>query len=271
MSTRPLAGRVAVVTGANHGIGAATAVRLADLGADVLVSYLRMEVADVPGQAPGYAAPSRADASAVLASIERAGARATAVEADLADPASPCAIFDAAEERLGAVSILVNNASGWVMDTFTAEETDPLGRRNHPVTATSADPNLLVDARGGALLIAELATRHRLHHGTWGRIVSLTSGDTSGFPGEVSYGAAKAALESYTMSASAELADLGITANVVHPPITDTGWVTEALREAVTTGANGDRIATPEEIAEVIAWLCTDAARLVTGNVLRLH
>ena len=90
-----------------------------------------------------------------------------------------------------------------------------------------------------------------------------------GFPGEVSYGAAKAALENYTMSASTELAPFGITANVVHPPVTDTGWVTDEV--AFVARPEHHRVVAPEQVAEVIAWLCSDAARLVTGNVIRLR
>ena len=92
-----------------------------------------------------------------------------------------------------------------------------------------------------------------------------------GFPGEVSYGAAKAALENYTMSASIELARDGVTANVVHPPVTDTGWVIEEVRAFVGASPDHVHIAEPAEVAEVIGWLCTDAARLVTGNIVRLR
>lgn len=92
-----------------------------------------------------------------------------------------------------------------------------------------------------------------------------------GFPGEVSYGAAKAALENYTMSASIELAGDGVTANVVYPPVTDTGWITEGVRAFVDESADHVHIAEPAEVAEVIGWLSTDAARLVTGNIIRLR
>lgn len=73
------------------------------------------------------------------------------------------------------------------------------------------------------------------------------------------------------MSASVELAPLGITANVVYPPVTDTGWVNDAVREAIAGDPDLTHIAEPEEVAGVIAWLCTDGARLVTGNVIRLR
>jgi 3-oxoacyl-[acyl-carrier protein] reductase len=73
------------------------------------------------------------------------------------------------------------------------------------------------------------------------------------------------------MSASIELAALGITANVVYPPVTDTGWITDAVRELVARSTDHHHIAEPAEVAEVIAWLCRDEADLVTGNVIRLR
>ncbi len=103
----------------------------------------------------------------------------------------------------------------------------------------------------------------------WGRIVGLTSGDGGAFPEEVSYGAAKAAQVNFTLSAAAELAPFGVTANVVHPPITDTGWVNQ--KTAALAQASGRRVATPRDVAEVIAYLASDAAALITGNVIRLR
>ena len=95
-------------------------------------------------------------------------------------------------------------------------------------------------------------------------------GGPMGFPSEVSYGAAKAALENYTMSAAFELASLGITANVVHPPVTDTGWVTDEVRRHVTD--HPDLIlANPEDVAQVIAYPVSDEARLITANRIHLR
>jgi 3-oxoacyl-[acyl-carrier protein] reductase len=92
-----------------------------------------------------------------------------------------------------------------------------------------------------------------------------------GFPGEVSYGAAKAALESYTLSAAFELARRGITANLVHPPVTDTGWVTDSVRALVERSPDHFHVARPEEVARVIAYLASDEARLITGNLIRMR
>ncbi len=120
-------------------------------------------------------------------------------------------------------------------------------------------------------MIAEFARRHIERGGTWGRIVGLTSGGDLGFPEEVSYGAAKAAQVNYTMSAAVELAPYGVTANMIHPPVTDTGWVTDQVRAEVAASRTLIHIASPEEVASVIAYLASDAARLVTGNVLTLR
>lgn len=272
MPASPLAGRVALVTGANHGIGAATAVALSRLGADIAVTYLRFAAADdAPGCSSAYHHARLQSARTTAEAVRAGGRRCFDIEADLSDTDVPGRLFDDVEDQLGAVSILVNNASGWRRDTFVPEDAGRLGRPGDQVSAASFDAQFHVDARGGALLMSELAARHRRRGGDWGRVVSVTSGGPRGFPGEVSYGAAKAALENYTMSASIELAGEGITANVVYPPVTDTGWVTDEVRRFVNGSDEHVHVATPAEVAEVIAWLCTDAARLVTGNVVRLR
>jgi 3-oxoacyl-[acyl-carrier protein] reductase len=258
------------VTGANHGIGAATALALARGGCAVLCSYLRVD-ADDPGASPAYRAGRSAGAEPVAAEIAAAGGRAVAVEADLSDPASAAMLFDAAEQQLGPVDILVNNASGWIADTFGPEGTDGLGRHVRAVNASTWWQQFTVDAMAASLLISEFARRHIARSGTWGRIVGLTSAADLGFPEEVSYGAAKAAQVSYTMSAAIELAGYGVTANMVHPPVTDTGWITDAVRELVAGSPNMIHIATPAQVAEVIAYLASDAAALITANVVTLR
>jgi 3-oxoacyl-[acyl-carrier protein] reductase len=267
-----LSGRVALVTGANHGIGAAIARGLAVRGADVLVTYLRFTTEQARSDPPGEFDRQRAqDASSMCADILALGARAVAIEIDLADPGAASDLFKRAEEVLGPVDIVVHNASGWRKDSFSDGRSDHIGRPGHPVTAESVTTQLFVDARAGALLMAEYINRHSARKATWGRIVTMTSGTGGGYPGQVSYGAAKAALISYTLSAASEMARDGVTANVVYPPVTDTGWITDDVRAFVETDHEHHHIATPDEVAETVVWLCADANHLVTGNIIRLR
>jgi 3-oxoacyl-[acyl-carrier protein] reductase len=268
---RKHAGHIAIVTGANHGIGAATAVALAARGCAVLCTFWRVSDSVDPGIPQPYRDRRAGGADSVVEEIQAAGGRALAVEADLADSRTPAALFDRAERDFGPVDILVNNATGWLADTFAAQQGDRLGRVLQPVTADSWRQQFGVDAMAPALLIAEFARRHVASGANWGRIIGLTSGGRLGFPEEVSYGAAKAAQENYTMSAALELGRYGITANMVHPPVTDTGWVTDAVRDAVAADPEMMHVATPAQVAEVIAYLASDAAALITGNVITLR
>jgi len=199
-----LSGHIALVTGANHGIGAASARLLARCGANVLLTFLRLYDDGDAGIPEGYRWARRSTAESVLAEIRSDGGKALALEADLSDPGVARQLFDTAESQFGPVDILINNASGWIADTFKPELLDRLGRSLQPLTASTFDRVFTVDARGAALLIAEFARRHVDRGATWGRIVGLTSGGLEGFPEEVSYGASKAAQVSLTMSAASE-------------------------------------------------------------------
>jgi 3-oxoacyl-[acyl-carrier protein] reductase len=268
-----LDGRVALVTGANQGIGAAAALALAAQGVAVFITYLRLDPAEHAGEAayPTEYGELRANSAArVVDRIRDLGGTAASMEADLADPSVPRLLFDRAEAALGPVQILVNNASGWLANTFVADANDRFGRALRPVDTAGHDRQFAVDARAPALLIAEFARRHLQRGASWGRIIGLTSGGPGGFPQEVSYGAAKAAQENYTMAAAQELGPYGVTANMVHPPVTDTGWVTPAVREQAVAGSPLRHVAQPDDVAEVIVLLASHQARYLTGQVIQM-
>ena len=211
------------------------------------------------------------NASDVVEAIAAAGGRAVAVEADLRDVQAPTLLFDRAEKEFGPVDILVNNASGWVADTFKPTTRDRFEQTLRRVDGETFASVFEVDARASALLISQFARRHIGRGGTWGRIVGLTSAGSEGFPEEVSYGAAKAALESYTKSAALELAEHGVTANLVHPPVTDTGWITDEVRAFVERSGEHFHVAAPEDVADVILYLVSDQGSLITANLIRLR
>lgn len=263
---------VALVTGANHGIGAATAHALATAGARVLVTGLPLDAEGDAAIPDAYYENRARSPEAVAATIGEAGGDAIGVALDLTDDSAAAELFDSAESAFGdPVRILIHNATGWVADSFRGSGPDRLGRGLQPVTAATFDQQFAVDARAGGLLIAEFARRHIDRKDDWGRIVTLTSGGPDGFPEEASYGAAKAALDNYAMTAAAELGSYGVTANALMPPVTDTGWVTPPVREFVERSWNLHHVASPEEVAGVVAWLCSDDAWLVTGNRIALR
>jgi 3-oxoacyl-[acyl-carrier protein] reductase len=264
-----LTGHVALVSGANHGIGAATARLLARHGAAVLITYLRTGASSQYPEA--YREHRSLDGQDVAAGIVAEGGKARAVEADLLDSSVVPRLFAEAEQAFGAVDILINNATGHCAHDSFAARRNPGNRSPDTVSADIFDRTFGVDARAGALMIAEFARRHVERQASWGRIIGLTSGGPMGFPGELSYGAAKAALESYTMAASVELGRLGVTANMVYPPVTDTGWVTEEVREFVSHSDDHVHIARPEDVAGVILLLCSPEASMITGNVVRMR
>ncbi|WP_119065664.1 SDR family NAD(P)-dependent oxidoreductase [Aggregatilinea lenta] len=279
-----LKGRVVLITGANQGIGAATAKAFAALGAHVFVHYFRLlgdPAASGDTSMPGaarHAADREQGADAVLDAIRAYGVQAAAAEADLSDPASIPALFERVEAGLGPVEILVNNSASWQADTFVPSgaaqfNTLPELWSDHvtgTLTPASIDAHFAVNSRALALMMAEFARRHRARGATWGRIINLSTGGAYVFPGEVSYGASKAALEAYSRSAAKELGQFGITVNVVSPGPTQTGWITPALEETLLPSIPMGRIGQPEDIASAIVFFASEQAGYITGQLLHV-
>jgi 3-oxoacyl-[acyl-carrier protein] reductase len=246
-----LRGRVALVTGATRlaGIGAAICRSLAARGADI--AFTHWTPYDVGFPWAGAADEPRR----LAASLGEFGVRALALEADLSDPAAAEEVLRAAEEGLGPLSILVNNAAYSTSDGWDV------------LDASTLDAHYAVNVRAGALLSVGFARRFRGERG--GRIVSMTSGQGQGpMPGELAYAASKGAVEALTVSLSPALMERGITVNAVNPGPTDTGWITPEFADVLRPKFPSGRIGRPEDAARIVAWLCTDEAEWITGQII---
>jgi 3-oxoacyl-[acyl-carrier protein] reductase len=176
----------------------------------------------------------------------------TAFTTDLAEAVAPEHLMDAVTERIGHPSVLVNNAAHSTRDGFEA------------LDAATIDAHYAVNVRAPMLLSVLLARAERP-----GRIVNLISGQFLGpMPGELAYTASKGALEAFTRQLSAEVAHLGITVNAVGPGPNDTGWIDDSLREELLPRFPMGRLGRPEDAAALVAWLCSEEAGWVTGQVI---
>lgn len=232
---------VAIVTGGSRGIGRAIAQRLGANGAAVVVNYHS----------------NRSAAEQVVSAIERAGGQAAAVRADVADPGQLRSLFDIAEERFGGLDMLVNNV-GTARFAPIAEATDE-----------DFDLTFAVNTKATFIALREAANRLRDN----GRIVVVSSGVTATHrPNSGIYAASKAAGEELVRVLAKELGHRGITANCVLP-----GAIrTEALAAARSTSLTEQiiemtplgRIGEPADIADIVAFLASEAARWITGETL---
>jgi len=176
----------------------------------------------------------------------------TAFETDLSEADAPERLLDAVTERLGHPTVLVNNAAHSTRDGYEALDADTI------------DAHYAVNVRAPMLLSALLARAGRP-----GRIVNLVSGQFLGpMPGELAYTASKGALEAFTRQLAAEVAHLGITVNAVGPGPNDTGWIDDDLRAELLPHFPMGRLGRPEDAAAVVAWLCSEEAGWVTGQVI---
>lgn len=248
MMTQP---RIALVTGASRRIGIGTAIcrALAAQGMDVAFTYWhpydrQMEWGDDQ------------DAPTLLVDeLESMGRRSLALSADLSLPTTPTELLDQIEAKLGSVSVLVNNATYSVNGNY------------QQLDALALDAHYAVNMRGTFLLSVEFARRFRA--GAGGRIINLTSGQSLGpMPDELAYAATKGAVEAFTISLAAGVAKLGITVNAVDPGPTDTGWMNPELKDLLRSQFPSGRIGLPQDAAQLVAFLASESAEWVTGQVI---
>ena len=237
-----LGGKSALVTGGARGIGRAIVIRLATQGADVAFSYR------------GNAAA----AGETKAAVEALGRRALAMQGDVKDPETAEALVKSALEAFGKVDILVNNA-GITRD-------DLIMRMSLDAWREVLETNLF-----GAFYMTKAVTRPMLKARA-GRIVNITSvSGQAGQTGQANYSSAKAGLIGLTKAAARELASRGITVNAVAPGFVLTELtqdLPEPLRDELTRRTPLGRFGTTEEVADAVAFLASDEAAFITGQVL---
>jgi 3-oxoacyl-[acyl-carrier protein] reductase len=243
--------QIAIVTGASRsrGIGTAICRALATGGADVFFTHWGTYDAAMPWGA-------EEDWPTVLQrDLQAMGVRCESIAVDLSAVDAATRIMDEVEARLGNPSILVNNATYSTNDGYKL------------LSAEILDRHYAVNMRGTMLLSVEFARRFVGTSG--GRIISMTSGQSLGpMPNELAYSATKGAIEAFTVSLAADLAGRGITVNAVDPGATDTGWMPAELRRQLIEQHPQKRVGQPEDAARLVAFLASDAASWITGQII---
>jgi 3-oxoacyl-[acyl-carrier protein] reductase len=244
--------RVAIVTGASRrrGIGAATCLALARAGIDIFFTHWSDYDRTMPwGTEAGYPEALRQQVEGLGVKCEHLGVNFREVEA-------AGKVMEEVEVRLGMADILVNNVTH---DDFDGS----FERLNAGILDTYYEVNI----RTTMLLSVEFA--RRFMSSTGGRVINLTSGQSLGpMPGKLPYIASKGAIEAFTVTFAAEVAVRGITVNAVDPGPTDTGWMTEGVKRELLPRFPMGRIGQAEDAARLIAFLASEGAEWITGQVI---
>jgi enoyl-[acyl-carrier protein] reductase III len=247
MTEAYLSGKVALVSGSSRGIGRAIALELGRRGADVIVHFVRKKQA----------------AAGIVAELTGMGRRATAIKANLADPAQISDLFHQVKETFGRCDILIGNAA-------TGTPKNVL-----EITDKHWDWTMDVNARA-VLTCAQYAVPMMEAHG-WGRIVTVSSpGSTRVLPNYAIIGMSKAVLEAMTRYLAVELAPKGILVNAVSPGLVATDALDafpidlKAVFEYAANRAPAGRLVDPTDIAGVVAFLCSDAAAMIVGQTITI-
>ncbi len=274
-----LKNKVVLITGANHGIGGATATAFAAQGAKVYIAYYRdtcryseeeLEKALEAGVGGDllYRAMQQKSADPLVRDIRSQNGVAIAHEADLGDANNIPMLFDLCEAELGPVDILVNNHTYCVLETFDPALTTSEGSGIELTTAASIDAHFAVNSRAYALMMSEYLARYLQRRARWGRIINISTDAAARHSANISYAASKHAIESYSRSAAAEMGKYGITVNIVAPGPIQTGYMTPENEANGVANTPLRRLGEPGDVADVVVFLASEQARWVTGQLL---
>ncbi|MFC0560135.1 SDR family oxidoreductase [Halalkalibacter alkalisediminis] len=243
--------KIAIITGVSRlkGIGAAICKELAMSGYHIFYTYWTEYDQQMPWSI------DLDEPSALKKELLKNGVQVSYMELDLIQADAADRLLHEVTVQLGCPDILINNAAYSTSNDFST------------VTSEELDKHYMVNVRATTLLSSKFALVFNKKSG--GRIINLTSGQFQGpMPGELAYATTKGAVDALTITLSAELAPLGITVNAINPGPTDTGWMTEEIKNELITMFPFGRIGEPRDVARTIKFLVSEEAAWITGQII---
>lgn len=252
--------KTAIITGANSGIGAEVAKTLAKEGINIVIHYLDNPIFEVPDKTKlEHTNHGKQKALEIRDTIRKENGKAEIFGGDLVDTNTIIKLIRFTKGVFGTPTILINNAAHCELPDNIFE-----------TTAGTIDRHFAVNVRASILLIKEITKQIIAKKIAFGRIVNISTDGSQCFPNQISYGASKAALESYTKSLAVGLGKYNITVNCIAPGPIQTGWINEELEKQVLEILPVKRLGFPKDIADMVNFLVSEKASWTTGQIIKV-